>query len=274
LKATLTIVIILLVLQVHGQHHVIKFDLVSPLSNKIKVAYESTFSENLSGQITFQSGELATATYNSSAEYILSADGVIAGIRGYPFLGKKAPFGFFIGAGFRYLRYTESFNFPGSQISWGKIYNFGLDAGYKFNYRRFCLEILGGYGIGDVKTKDEWREYRIPERYLGLVNDEKNFLRVEVSVGFVFPYGKNKGQSMGSGPKNRNTLLYKEDSTKVDSDHYEILPKSSAPSPFSFGLKAGMNINNTMYRDLPDGYEKQVIQNQVGPTYFKLTSSH
>jgi hypothetical protein len=66
-------------------------------------------------------------------------------------------------------------------INEGSIIKVGLDAGYKFNYRRICLELMLGIGTGSIKHESDFNSYRIPAEYSRVLNDEKKFYRAEVS---------------------------------------------------------------------------------------------
>jgi hypothetical protein len=231
------VVLILSFITIHSycQQNAIKFDVVSPLSGKIRLDYETSLSDIISLQFAFQSGRIANEQLDEST-YRLNSTGILTEIRAYPFLQKNtAPFGFFVGGGFRYMRYGEVYNrFGWKQQGTGTYHNVGLDIGYKLNYHRICIEVLAGYGTGSVKPADRNRDFTLPQPYSSILYDEKKFIRAEISLGYLFP----KSRKVSSA-------------SEIDSGRQF---RSSERSKFG-GVKAGGSLNKTKYRELPSGFE-------------------
>lgn len=178
-----------------AQNNVIKTDLIRPLRSQYSLAYERKLGSFLSVQLGVEAGDYATTSLNGFTDYTLSGFGVIPEVRWYPFNKRRgAPLGFFTGIAFRYASFKEEYYadpFSGAfkDTNEGNVFNYGIDAGYKFRARRIAIEILGGLSGGTLSNFDEVKSARIP--YSHLHEDEKHFYRIELSVGYLFPSFKS-----------------------------------------------------------------------------------
>lgn len=174
-----------------AQNNVIKTDLLRPLRGQYFLGYERRLTSLISVSLGVESGRYASASINGFTDYKLSGFGIIPEVRCYPFNKRRgAPLGFFTGIALRYASFNEvyypvPFSTSARHTNEGNVFNYGVDAGYKFRVRRVAIEILGGLGGGVLSGFDELKSSRIP--YSHLHEDEKHFYRVELSVGYLFP---------------------------------------------------------------------------------------
>ena len=71
--------------------------------------------------------------------------------------------------------------FPGST-------RLGLNLGYKVRIQSIVFDFLGGYGGGGGRwTSSTDNRNKIDPFFLGDFSDFTNFIRVEASIGIVFP---------------------------------------------------------------------------------------
>lgn len=186
---------ILIIIEAHSQQNAIKVDVLGPFiaNARLGISYERSIHKNeiISLQVSLEGGEYGPEKVYTES-YTASWRGVIPEIRFYPF-GKELqdPSGPFIGAAFRYMKFTESifYYFGREQTNAGKIYNAGLNAGYKARYKRVCIELLVGAGTGMIKFDDEEVANYFPSGITDtfFIDGEKAFLRAEISIGYVFP---------------------------------------------------------------------------------------
>ena len=186
-----------------AQFNTIKVDVASAAAGRIGLAYERTVNNFITIQLGAEYGLFADVIFDGQMDYNLVAFSIAPELRWYPFRrNKDAPHSFFIGETFRYTKYTEQYKallygpkYPVEARS--KVLSFGLDAGYKFKYKRFSIEPVLGFGLISELQLDDKRDF-IPYFYTdGLlvhqngVKDENGFLRLKLFVGYTF--GKKGG---------------------------------------------------------------------------------
>jgi hypothetical protein len=129
---------------------------------------------------------------NAYESYRISSMGISPEARYYPFTGRKpAPLGFFVAGAVRLSRYKETFRpEPNTQGTInGNVFNAGVSTGYTFSIRqRVLFELLAGYGVGTRFGYDKAEHARL-DRYQYSEEEARldNFLRLQFSVGYVFP---------------------------------------------------------------------------------------
>jgi len=176
-----------------AQSNVIKADIIRPLRGVYGITYERRLSKFLSGQAGFDFGDYASTSINGQKDYSLTGVALLSEVRYYPFWKRKPnPFGVFTGIAARYVWAKEKYHDPfvgnpNAVYNEGNILNFGIEAGYKFKLKRFCIEVLGGAGTGEVLNFDVYRDAQIPPSYRKVRNDESKQYRLELNVGYIFP---------------------------------------------------------------------------------------
>lgn len=179
-----------------AQYNAIKIDALGTLLARLNISYERSFGRHFSAGIQLEAGMHGNQTINNEEIYRLMGLGIIPEVRYYPFTkNKPAPLGFFVGGAFRYAFLEEQFLLDGIYLT-GDVYNLGISTGYKFNYRKVLFEFLIGYGGGvDKGFDEEIREYLNPiykGGYSFFIGTIKQFPRIEVSAGYVFPKVKTE----------------------------------------------------------------------------------
>jgi hypothetical protein len=178
-----------------AQSNIIKTDLIRPLRGQYFLGYERKLTSLISVSFGMEAGDYASTSINGFTDYKLSGFGIIPEVRCYPLNKRRgAPLGFFTGIAFRYAFFNETyypypFSGPARSTNEGNVFNYGIDAGYKFRIGRVGIEVLGGLGGGVFSGFDEFKSSSMPYSYLH--EDEKHFYRVELSVGYLFPSFKS-----------------------------------------------------------------------------------
>lgn len=186
---------ILIIVEAHSQQNAIKVDVLGPFIavRRMGISYERSIlkNETISLQFSLEGGEYGPEKVYTES-YTASWRGFIPEIRFYPF-GKELqdPSGPFIGGAFRYMKFTETISsyFARQKTNAGKIYNAGLNFGYKARYKRVCIELLVGAGTGMIKFDDEEVANYFPSEITDsfFIDGSKAFYRAEISIGYVFP---------------------------------------------------------------------------------------
>jgi hypothetical protein len=181
-----------------AQYTAFKLDGFGALQGRLGLSAERSFGRHFSALLTFESARYATGERNQQEVYKLSGYGFIPEVRYYPFTGNKpAPLGWFVGGAFRYASLKEAYAPAGVQLT-GRVINAGLNAGYKFNHQQALIEVLTGYGAGQLSGLDPVRRQQIDPFFAGsTLAGMKDFFRFEISVGLVFPQvqpNKNGGE--------------------------------------------------------------------------------
>ena len=186
--ALLVIAVSLIHPDVSAQNHVIKSDLIRPVSGLFSLAYERRVNDLFSVQLGADIGRYQEGSKFFDKDYQLRGFSFIPEIRMYPFqASRKAPLGVFVGAAFRYAFMKEDMYDPFASVSLknsGHIYNYGLELGYKYQIQKLVLEVLGGFGGGQTRNFQP-----LPQQlwvYHELRNEETEFYRLELSFGFIF----------------------------------------------------------------------------------------
>lgn len=186
--ALLGIVVSLMNHNADAQTHVIKSDLVRPVTGLFSLAYERRLNDLFSIQLAADAGRYQEGSKFFDKDYQLRGFSFIPEVRMYPFQGsRKAPLGVFVGAAFRYAFMKEDLYDPFASVSLknsGHIYNYGLELGYKYQIQKLVLEVLGGFGSGRTR-KFQPLPYQL-WTYHDLRNEETEFYRLELSFGFIF----------------------------------------------------------------------------------------
>jgi hypothetical protein len=125
--------------------------------------------------------------------YRMYGYGIIPHVHYYPFSkNMPAPLGLFIGSAFRFAAMQEEYMLD-EIYSRGNSYSLGVCAGYKLRYKQLLVEALIGYGRGISSGFDEQDRANIDPIYLHKGSHAynlrvmKEFPRLELSIGFVFP---------------------------------------------------------------------------------------
>ena len=121
--------------------------------------------------------------------YSITGLGAMTEFRYYPFRTYvDAPLGTFAGAHLRARSVKESFD-PNYQniTTFGFVFDVGAHVGYKLNSDQFTLEILLGLGVPYAQFVEPNRRDEIPRMFTEDIDGIASFLRMEMSVGYVFP---------------------------------------------------------------------------------------
>lgn len=179
-----------------GQDRIIKADLIRTINGIYGLTFEHKLNSLFSGQIGIETGRYEEESVFFDRDYELKGFSVLPALRIYPLkglLGEQtgkavtAPFGFFIGASLRYALMRERMLDPYSaqpRENRGQIYNYGVEAGYKYAISRLSIEATGYLGDGQVRGFDPmpnpfWAYYEFR-------NEQTSFYRVELSLGYSF----------------------------------------------------------------------------------------
>ena len=75
-------------------------------------------------------------------------------------------------------------------------HTFGLNTGYKVAISRITFDFLVGFGMAKEEYQTPNQRDQIDEFFRNNLNNFGSSLRIEVSVGYVFPdfQGRKKGQ--------------------------------------------------------------------------------
>lgn len=174
-----------------AQYNAFKLDAFGALRSRLGISYERSVGRHFSALLTFERARYATGQTNQQEVYKLSGYGFIPEVRYYPFTGNKpAPLGLFVGGAFRYAPLKEAYVPAGVQVT-GRVMNAGLNAGYKFNHQQALIEVLAGYGAGQLGGFDPGKRQQIDPFFAETpLAGMKDFFRFEISVGLVFPGGQ------------------------------------------------------------------------------------
>ena len=189
MKASVTLVFFLLAsfLKGQSQSNAIKADILGILSGRYRVMYEQAFGKRISAQVGVEGGKYVSKSEGEES-FKLSGRGYLVEFRYFPITKKKlAPLGLFISTSVRKIRYRELYkNGNGQDFSeCGLMTPIGISTGYKFNYKRFALELLLGAESVDVNLDMKQNErFHIPDKYSSIKYDA--FLRTEVSFVYLF----------------------------------------------------------------------------------------
>lgn len=185
-----------------SQYNSIKADILSPFIYGELWMYQGSFERNFPQKYSL----IVSAGYGKySHSFFNSTTGPVeySSIKGwsltpefrYYFFSKKDSYnkGFFSGVHIRYRSLTEKIDYPFSDGSVnistkGSFFDYGLNIGYKNYYKRFLIETLLGYGhiIGNWNQPNERNQ--ISPMFRNEFSDEPtNAIRLEISVGFIFP---------------------------------------------------------------------------------------
>ncbi|HYG04236.1 MAG TPA: DUF3575 domain-containing protein [Chryseosolibacter sp.] len=178
-----------------AQKNVVKTDILSPLRGLYNVAVERAVKKSLSVEVAVEAGRFLRGTINGRKEYELSGLAVSPKLRLFPFHKKnEAPIGFFSGIYFQYAwlkeAYQNPFNGGDAVENSGNFQGAGVDLGYKFRIRHFCVELAAGVTRGTAKNFDEFNSALIPSSYVRLRNQEADRFRLGLSVGYAFSSSK------------------------------------------------------------------------------------
>ncbi len=143
--------------------------------------------------MTAQYGKLYAGQFNTSAGlievYSLKGPGIMPEYRFYPFAKEnKIQTGLFTSIHFRYFYLKRNYIPPNSsdiETDVLHLLNSGLNVGYKCKLNSFIFELLCGYGL--VYIKEPIKYYSL---YFENFTSKKDFIRLEISIGFAFPKSK------------------------------------------------------------------------------------
>jgi len=191
----LVILLILFSGRLFCQYNVISIDALSIGSRPFSVlrgSYERSLGKNfavLFGAEKGKYGTIESSGFSTSSEVAqLTGWGFMPQARFYPFTKKrKSPLGLFIGAHYRYRRLVEEY-YPLNLTTKAKAHNYGINFGYKGILKPLPItfELLIGFG----GAKGIWDEPNNRDQITGLksdLTDENNSMRLEISIGFIFP---------------------------------------------------------------------------------------
>jgi hypothetical protein len=187
-----SLVFVLYSVNVRGQSNVIKVDAFKMVSGRYQIAYERKISDFFTAEISLEYGLFATGNINGTRDYTLSGTIASVELRYFPFSkSKRAPLGFFIGESVRYSRYSEKYNnlFQGGRFpleASSQVTSFNLLAGYKFSYKKFCIEALATVGLIREIHYDA-RRNDIPITYsANLTLIEPLYYLTRLGIGYMF----------------------------------------------------------------------------------------
>lgn len=181
----------------NAQFNVVKVDffgLIYPELTVFRPSYERTLNDKISLLFTFEIGKYSVGKTSSGyggtgvEVYTIKGFGIMPEIRYYVTnKAKKAPKGFFIGSHLRYRslieNYTDSINID----THGNEFSIGINSGYKFVMRPFVIDLLIGYGVGTVVWESPNNRDMIDEFFTENNYMSTNQIRLEISIGFIFP---------------------------------------------------------------------------------------
>jgi hypothetical protein len=199
----LTLLFVILSYVSVAQQNVAKVDVfgfIAPAHNVFRVSFERTLNDHWSGLLTFEKGRYdivqrgsvnGTVLSSLRDSYYLKGWGVMGEARYYLFNGtKRAPFGLFTGVHYKFRSLTE-YSEPGL-VTDGVAHTFGLNTGYKLAISRITFDFLFGFGWAKGKYETPNQRGQIDDFSRNDLNDFGNSVRVEASVGYVFPEWSRK----------------------------------------------------------------------------------
>lgn len=179
--------------------------------NPQQYSLEVAWNEKFSGVVYYETGlyreiETYDGHYNFFApssrysETKVSAKGFITEGRYYTSKKRKAPFGFFTGAYFRYLQLKEeyhgsNFDYYPNQLyepeidltNYKDTYNIGILTGYKLSHKYIFAELLFGFGYYFISWEDPDNRNKMNPNAKLSDDDPPMAGRLELAIGFVFP---------------------------------------------------------------------------------------
>lgn len=171
-----------------AQTNVVSVDIFGLLlQDRKSISYERSFRSKFSVRLSYENQKYIKGAENGQTVYEVRGKGVIAEFRFYPSYSKKsAPLGFYLGSSFRNIGVTETYS-PASMEFTGNVFNYTIISGYKFNFDRAIIEVLAGYGSGQVRGLDDPRRSQIAPFTDNTIDQLKANFRFEISLGFYFP---------------------------------------------------------------------------------------
>jgi len=192
-----------------AQYSCIKIGVLGAPLKVLRASYELSFLKHFSASIGYEIGEYRTGTYSDFSSPLYTQNysvtkgwGIMPEIRYYPFIrSKPAPNGFFIGLHYRYKNLSETYTGKDNSItspthtskdtititSDAIVSNYGIDVGYKATLKHFTIETLIGFGAAQGNWKSPNQRDRIESIYRANAANFGDALRLELSIGFVFP---------------------------------------------------------------------------------------
>ena len=171
-----------------AQTNVVSVDIFGLLRDRKGISYERSFRNKFSARLSYENQRYSYGERNGQTVYEVRGKGVIPEFRFYPFNSKKpAPLGFYFGSSFRYICVTETYS-PANVELTGNVFNYTIISGYKFNFDRVVIDLLAGYGSGQVRGFDDPKRSQIDPFYSdNTIDNLKGNFRLEISFGFYLP---------------------------------------------------------------------------------------
>ena len=121
--------------------------------------------------------------------YSITGLGAMTEFRYYPFRRYvDAPLGTFVGGHFRARSVKESYDPTFQNITtFGYIFDLGSHVGYKLNSKQITLELVLGLGYPYASFISPNRREEIPVMFTEDLNEFSSYLRMEMSIGYIFP---------------------------------------------------------------------------------------
>ncbi len=201
LTRALLLSLLLLPASVQGQYYAAKLDVLGFIIDQDqflwRASLERSFGQKFSLEAGVENGTFESGTLSSSGllyeVYSVQGLGILIGARYYPFaVNKPAPLGFFVGAYGRHRNLTEVYNDRYYIKTRGFEMGGGLNLGYKFKFRNTTIEGIVGMGGGGGSWSGINERFLIDEEFDYNFNDITHHVRLELSVGFIFPYMDNQ----------------------------------------------------------------------------------
>jgi hypothetical protein len=175
-------------LTILGQDNVVKTDIIRPIRGLVGIAYERKIDKIFTIQLAFDAGTYREGSVYFHNDYQLKGFSILPEFRVYPMTKKSAaPLGVFGGLAFRYAFMDETMVDPFTSVEFansGHIYNYGFELGYKYAIQKFIVEVLGGFGGGQMRNFKPM-PYQLWQ-YQDIRKDELEFYRLELSLGYIF----------------------------------------------------------------------------------------
>lgn len=193
-----------------AQYNVVKLDVIAlayPGLTVFRPSYERNIGKSFSWSLNFESGKYGNGTSqtvggSATEVYLLKGWGIMPEFRIYPFNKRKlSPTGFFMGTHFRYRSLHESYSgkdFSGNSTGLvsvntkGSLSEIGFHIGYKIRIGQFVMEPLLGYGGGFTGGFSSSERAKMDPFFAEPINISYNMLRLQFSIGFLFPRTKSK----------------------------------------------------------------------------------
>jgi hypothetical protein len=171
-----------------AQTHILKTDLIRPVRGLVSLAYERKINGLITWQFAIDRGTYQKETVYYHEDYKLKGFSFTPEFRIFPIYKRdEAPMGIFVGAAIRYAFLRERIYdsvYGAYRSNRGNILNYGIEAGYKFNANKLIIEVLGGFGGGQVMNFES-----MPNSlwiFHDIRKDEAKFYRLELAIGYMF----------------------------------------------------------------------------------------